>query len=145
MICYLPIHQLDTSFLLNFTEVDDGYILVEDCKFIFPRENIPDYDGEFYSVKSRGLTTSIVVKRGYWSDGSTMSLDLDTRAMFWFCHDACCEITAEKKDHRYRDWLNRLSFPIIRKQGGTWFNAWRTRWAVTKYSKKLKRQNKFVG
>ena len=128
------------------------YQLKVDCLFSFHNLKLTDFKDELGRFEIYNLSngkevneTMFKIKKGTQFDGVTGGADYDNRMMFALVHDCACWATEQSEDHSYRDALNNQAYSIVRAQGGGWWNAKATSWAVKRYSKHLKKVGKYVG
>lgn len=89
---------------VKYNKVFDGYICSEDYIYCSPRFN-----------------KEITVHKGFYSDGATKAIDIDTDA-FWI-HDVLCRY-AEFDDHTpCTNWQASMILSDILRSEGFWFRS----------------------
>ena len=126
----------DFTFEVGGELKEDGYVVIEEVTFVLPsRTRLPVVETFYcdgFTIIVNCHTIIITVKKGFWFDGSTLSIDTDDRMVFSLLHDCACLASQSSRINIYERLLDNVAYEIIRKQGPwyNWFRAWRTEVAV---------------
>jgi len=128
-------HNFSERFL---GEENGGYKTKCHLRLIFQnpkRLELPAYHSEThgFTISTNYYFVIIDIPKGMWYDGVTLALDLESRMLFALAHDCGCWASQESEMSCYERFFDGITYKTIRKQGGSWFNAWRTSVAVKKW------------